>query len=411
MEEIQHLSDEYFLKDLQKIHAAAERSVTILNSRKEIAKKLEALDTEIRPPSEKIPLAYSQTGKILVVDDNELNRDLLLRRLEHQGHQVAAAENGEQALEMIHKDHFDVILLDIVMPRKDGYAVLKELKTDDELRHIPVIMLSALDEIDSVVRCIEMGADDYLHKPFNPVLLRARINASLEKKRLHDQEQDALRRLKAEQEKSERLLLNVLPKPIAERLKEEPTTIADHFQEVTVLFADIVGFTKLTEQISPTKLVELLNQIFSQFDQITEKYGLEKIKTVGDTYMVVGGLPTSRPDHAEAIAELALEIQEAIGQYDVTHFKERESFKMRIGIHSGPVVAGIIGTKKFSYDLWGDTVNTASRMESHAQKGSIQVTQATYDRLKQKYVLKKRGIIPVKGKGKMMTYLLQRRKS
>ncbi|MEG4023502.1 adenylate/guanylate cyclase domain-containing protein [Microcoleus sp. S13C4] len=213
--------------------------------------------------------------------------------------------------------------------------------------------------------------------------------------------------LRLEQEKSDRLLLNVLPQPIADRLKQDQSIIADTFAEVTVLFADIVGFTQISSQISPPQLVSLLNDIFSTFDRLAEKHGLEKIKTIGDAYMVVGGLPMPRSDHAEAIAQMALDMQQAIIDFSNTHSQD---FSIRIGINSGPVVAGVIGIKKFIYDLWGDTVNTASRMESHGKPGSIQVTETTYQQLREKYSFENRGAIEVKGKGQMTTYLLKCRK-
>ena len=212
--------------------------------------------------------------------------------------------------------------------------------------------------------------------------------------------------LRIEQEKSELLLLNILPKPIADRLKQNPQSIADSFADVTVLFADLVNFTRLSEQISPTELVEMLNRIFSAFDVLAEKHGLEKIKTIGDSYMVVGGLPMVRPDHAEAIAEMALDMISEIVRFNAEF---NEAFNIRIGINTGPVVAGVIGIKKFIYDLWGDAVNTASRMESHGVPGRIQVTEATYKRLQNQYVFEERGVISVKGKGEMMTYFLRGR--
>ncbi|MEG4004940.1 adenylate/guanylate cyclase domain-containing protein [Microcoleus sp. Pol11C1] len=213
--------------------------------------------------------------------------------------------------------------------------------------------------------------------------------------------------LRLEQEKSDRLLLNVLPQPIADRLKQDQSIIADTFAEVTVLFADIVGFTQISSQISPPELVSLLNDIFSTFDLLAEKHGLEKIKTIGDAYMVVGGLPMPRRDHAEAIAQMAIDMQQAITDFSNIH---NQDFSIRIGINSGPVVAGVIGIKKFIYDLWGDTVNTASRMESHGLPGCIQVTETTYQQLREKYSFESRGAIEVKGKGEMTTYLLKCRK-
>jgi class 3 adenylate cyclase len=194
-----------------------------------------------------------------------------------------------------------------------------------------------------------------------------------------------------------------LPSEIASRLKYETDSIADSFADVTVLFADIVGFTELSCCVSPIDLVKLLNRIFSTFDLLAEKHGLEKIKTIGDAYMVVGGLPTPRADHVEAIANMALDMQTEIARFNA---KTGNTFSIRIGINTGPVVAGVIGIKKFIYDLWGDTVNTASRMESQGIPSCIQVTQVTYERLRDNYLFEERGVIQVKGKGEMMTYLL-----
>ncbi|MEQ9000453.1 MAG: adenylate/guanylate cyclase domain-containing protein [Coleofasciculus sp. B1-GNL1-01] len=209
--------------------------------------------------------------------------------------------------------------------------------------------------------------------------------------------------LRQEQEKSEQLLLNILPEPIAERLKHEHQIIAEDFAEVSVLFADIVGFTQLSSSMPPITLLNLLNQIFSIFDELCEHHQLEKIKTIGDAYMVVGGLPRSPLNHAHAIARMALDMQAAIAQF---RDQTGQAFNMRIGINTGPVVAGVIGLKKFSYDLWGDTVNIASRMESQSIPGRIQVTAAIYEKLKDTFEFEQRGMIDVKGKGKMTTYFL-----
>ena len=213
--------------------------------------------------------------------------------------------------------------------------------------------------------------------------------------------------LKVQQEQSEKLLLNILPKPIAERLKAQQSTIADSFADVSVLFADIVGFTELSARMSPTELVKRLNVIFSHFDQLAENYGVEKIKTIGDAYMVVGGLPMPRDDHAEAIAQMALGMQAKIAKLCAD---TGEKLAIRVGINSGPVVAGVIGVSKFTYDLWGDTVNVAARMEATGNAGRIQVTDVTYELLKDKYLFERRGVIPVKGKGNMMTYWLLEKK-
>jgi PAS domain S-box-containing protein len=206
-----------------------------------------------------------------------------------------------------------------------------------------------------------------------------------------------------EKQKSEQLLLNILPQPIADQLRNNQGVIAEQFSDVTILFADIVGFTPLSARLNPIELVNLLNQIFSRFDQLVDQLGLEKIKTIGDAYMVAAGLPIPRADHAEAIAQMALAMQTAMKRFQV---ELGEDIKIRIGINTGVVVAGVIGTKKFIYDLWGDAVNIASRMESSGEKGCIQVTEATYQRLKHNYQLEKRGAINVRGRGEMVTYWL-----
>jgi class 3 adenylate cyclase len=210
------------------------------------------------------------------------------------------------------------------------------------------------------------------------------------------------RALALEQERSERLLLNVLPASIAERLKAGEEVIADAFPEVTVLFADLVGFTR-----SPAQVVAVLNELFSVFDRLAQHRGLEKIKTIGDAYMVAGGLPQPRLDHAEAVAELALAMQVEVAR---RADPSGQPLQVRIGIDTGPVEAGVIGTSSFSYDLWGDTVNTASRMESHGVAGCIQVTAGIYQRLQDGYRFQRRGPIPVRGMGEMVTYFLLGRK-
>jgi guanylate cyclase len=202
---------------------------------------------------------------------------------------------------------------------------------------------------------------------------------------------------------SERLLLNVLPAPVASRLKQSEEVIADGFEAATVLFADIVGFTRLAERLAPADVVVLLDRIFAGWDGLAARHGVEKIKTIGDAYMVAGGLPSPREDHAEAIADMALEMGPEMARCAA---ESGQSLEVRIGIDTGPVVAGVIGRAKFIYDLWGDTVNTASRMESHGLPGAIQVTESAYGRLRDRYELRPRGMIEVKGKEPMTTYIL-----
>ncbi|NEQ31647.1 MAG: PAS domain S-box protein [Leptolyngbya sp. SIO4C5] len=209
--------------------------------------------------------------------------------------------------------------------------------------------------------------------------------------------------LRQQRQRSERLLVNILPYQIAHRLKTGSRNIAESFDHVTVLFADLVDFTAVASEISPQNLVSLLNQIFSDFDALAEKYGLEKIKTIGDAYMAAAGLPVPRPDHADAVAQMALAMQETIKRY---YKPSGKPFQLRIGINTGTVVAGVIGMRKFSYDLWGDAVNMASRMEMLGEPGRIQVTEVVYEALQKRYQLQRRGIIEVKGRGEMMTYWL-----
>ncbi|HIK30081.1 MAG TPA: PAS domain S-box protein [Oscillatoriales cyanobacterium M59_W2019_021] len=216
------------------------------------------------------------------------------------------------------------------------------------------------------------------------------------------------KKLRLEKAKSEGLLLNILPRSIATKLKQNPGSIAEYFEDVTILFADIVGFTPLASRLQPLELVKILNQIFSKFDRLADKHGVEKIKTIGDAYMVAGGLPVPQENHAEAIADMALEMQAEIAEFRQT---TGEDLQIRIGINTGSAIAGVIGIKKFIYDLWGDAVNIASRMESSGIAGQIQVSQSTRDRLQDRYQLEERGEIYVKGKGEMKTYWLKGKKS
>ncbi|TVQ55900.1 MAG: hypothetical protein EA366_10325 [Spirulina sp. DLM2.Bin59] len=211
--------------------------------------------------------------------------------------------------------------------------------------------------------------------------------------------------LREEKARSEQLLLNILPAPIAQRLKNQTHTIADSFDNVTVIFADLVNFTQLSTELSSTELVEILNTIFSEFDYLAARHGLEKIKTIGDAYMAVAGLPNLCDDHAARVARMSLDLLDYVDQFNA---ETGQNFALRIGLNTGPVVAGVIGVTKFGYDLWGDTVNVASRMESQGQAGQIQVTQATYEHLRHEFHLEPRGEIAVKGKGNMHTYWLRR---
>lgn len=264
------------------------------------------------------------------------------------------------------------------------FAASVDIRSDDEIGLLATTMKSMASDLGGFVEQLESAVD----------------NATRE---LHK----TLEALRLEQGKSEELLLNMLPATIAKQLIDGHRQIAEGFAEVTILFADIVGFTKLSQEIQPIQLINWLNELFSGFDGLSEEHGLEKIKTIGDAYLVVGGIPVQRPDHAEAVADMALDMQRELARFNVRHGAQ---LSLRIGINTGPVVAGVVGTKKFIYDLWGDAVNTASRMESHGLPDAIQVTADTYAILRDKYILEERGAIEVKGKGEMTTYLLLGRK-
>ncbi len=268
------------------------------------------------------------------------------------------ATNGRQALEVLARVQPDLILLDVMMPEMDGFETCRRLKAAEQWRQIPVIFLTAKTETADIVQGFELGAVDYVAKPFNAHELLARVNTHLT--------MDRLRR------ENERLLLNILPASIADRLKSGDEHIADKFAEVTVLFADIVGFTKLAAAMPAHVLVELLNDLFTRFDLAAQKFGIEKIKTIGDAYMAVCGLPEPCEDHTERMLTMAQRMMQIAREFSENH---GTPVRLRIGVNTGPVVAGIIGRSKFIYDLWGDTVNVASRMESHGVPDAIQVTR------------------------------------
>lgn len=339
---------------------------------------------------------------ILVVDDTPDNLRLLSTMLTEQGYEVGKALNGQIALRAAQTAPPDLILLDINMPNMNGYEVCEHLKADQRTQSIPVIFISALDEVWDKVKAFKLGGVDYITKPFQAEEVLARVQTHLNIQAL----QNALRQ---EQEKSERLLLNILPQAIVEELKQKPSATPMQFEEASFLFADIVRFTPQTSAMAPTDVVDLLNQVFSRFDELAEQHGVEKIRTIGDSYFVAAGLPVVRDNHTESIAEMALDMQNAIANF---RWPNGEPLALKIGINTGgPVVAAVIGIKKFAYDVWGTAVNIASRMESQGEPGKIQVTEATYLALKDKYELDKRGAIAIKGKGEMTTYWLKNRTS
>lgn len=355
-----------------------------------------------------------QKAKVLLVDDSRLIRMGLRRSLVEIGlTDITEASDGREAIETLVREPFDLMLLDMEMPEMNGMEVLAVLRDTPHQAWPPVIVISGGTSLEDAVRCIELGAEDYLSKPFNPVLLRARVKTSVERKRLRDQEALRMRQLKkqhealaSEQAKTEQLLLNILPRKIAQRLKAGEEHIADAFPNVSVLFADMVGFTAMSRTMTASALVEVLGDLFSRFDLITEKHGLEKIKTIGDCYMLAGGVPDPMDEHAHAVIDAAIEFCTALEE-----MRERTggALRMRIGVHSGPIVAGVIGLRKFTYDLWGDTVNVASRMESTGEPGRIHVSVNTANLIKNDFKLESRGSIEVKSLGQVETFFVNGR--
>jgi adenylate cyclase len=313
-------------------------------------------------------MATSLPG-ILIVDDNEDNRYTLQLLLESDGHErIASAASGNEAIALIEKEKFSLVLLDLMMPDLNGDEVLKVIKSDPDA--------------DKVSQCIELGADDYLPKPFNPTILRARIGAALRRHSLRALENEYVGKIENEKRHSENLLRNILPAEIVTRLRNGESNIADHFDDATVIFADVVGFGKITARMKAYEIVACLNQLFSEFDKLAEEVGIEKIKTIGDSYMAVCGLPTPRPNHARMAARFALDMVAATARL---RSRLPVPFTIRVGLHSGPVMAGVIGTRKFAYDVWGDTVNVAARMEAASAPNRVLASVTTVKALGNDY--------------------------
>jgi adenylate cyclase len=315
-------------------------------------------------------------ASILVVDDDAINRMLLTRDLEQEGHRVATAEDGVRALEALRAEPFDIVLLDVLMPELDGFSVLEHIKSDSALQHLPVIMISAIDEIDSVVRCIEMGAEDYLPKPFDPVLLRARINAGLAKKRLHELEQERVR--------------GVFSRFVPEHVVEDVLARADSDLRLggsrdlgTVMFTDIRGFTAFSESTPPQRVIELLNEYFGEMIDAIFAHGGTLVGYRGDGILAVFGAPIEVDDHADralAAAREMLELRLPRFNYWLRDRRLGDGFAIGIGLNSGHFMSGNVGsTRRLEYTVHGDTVNTAARLEemTKSARQSILIAEST----------------------------------
>ena len=332
---------------------------------------------------------------LLIVDDNSDNRYTLCHRLRRQGYtDLEEATNGREALERVAARPFDLVLLDIMMPEMDGYEVLERLKADETWRHIPVIMISALSEFDSVVRCIELGAEDYLPKPFNSVLLKARVSASIERKRLHDREAAHLAEIDRQRQRADRLLHAILPGPAVAQLKAYERVAPKRFENVAVLFADVLGFTVYCDQHPPEQVVADLNRLAGAFEEITTSYGLEKIKTVGDAFMATANLLEPHDDSVMACLGAASALAEAA-------LRTPAKWQIRVGIHFGPVVAGVVGSTKFSFDLWGDTVNVAYRLSTFGSEAATYLSARAWTQVADRVRGQVLGPVSIKGKGEV----------
>jgi adenylate cyclase len=333
-------------------------------------------------------MTNSSPGRLLVVDDNKVNRLLLGRSLEQQGHTVEMAENGRQALEMMHAKSFDLVLLDIEMPEMDGYQVLEKATSDLQLRDIPIIITSALEELDSVVKCIEKGAEDYLTKPVNPVLLRARIGASLEKKRLRDQQRELIKKFATSE--------------VATDLETSGFSLGGKYVEATAMFSDIRAFTTIAESQTPEETIELLNTYYTlMFEAINDQGGVVN-QMVGDGLMAIFGAPLALPDHCVHAVKAALDMIDMIQLLNVDRLAQgKAEIRIGIGIASGQVIAGYTGTiHRATYTCVGDTVNLAARLESHTKVVGkpILIDSVTQSALSNAIKTEAEGLVQLKGK-------------
>lgn len=329
-----------------------------------------------------------EPGNLLLVDDNKVNRILLARGLEQNGHKVETAENGKQALEKLRAGSFDLVLLDIEMPEMNGYEVLETCLQDPELRDIPIIMTSSLDELDSVVKCVELGAEDYLNKPVNPILLRARVNASLEKKRLRDEQR--------------KLFRTFATKEVADELLKSGFSLGGKYVDASIMFADIRSYTTYAEKEDPAEIIELLNDYFAlMFDAITSYHGTLN-QMAGDGFMAIFGAPIYREDHCEQAVRAALEMIELLDGFNLQRAAlNKTQINIGIGIASGRVIAGYAGTQhRATYTCVGDTVNLASRIENHTKEVQrpILIDQYTAERLPKEIEVEELGPMLFKGK-------------
>ncbi|MBW1941872.1 MAG: response regulator [Deltaproteobacteria bacterium] len=406
LEDAEDQDQEAFIPDLIKIHSAGERFLSLINDLVNVStpetgvvepylesseawSMIQDVVSSIRPLQEGDGTVAAERGSLLVVDDNEMNRDLLARHIERQGHTVTVAANGRQALEIIKTHSFHLVLLDIMMPEMNGYQVLQHLKENDNWRDIPVIMISALDEMDSVVRCIEMGAEDYLPKPFNPILLRARISSCLEKKRLRDLEAEQKRRLielnKALEVRNRFIRATFgryLSDEIVNSILETPegVKLGGEKRKVTIMMTDLRGFTVLSERLKPEQVVQMLNSYFEVMVDVVLQYNGTINEIIGDALLVIFGAPQEMSDRAQLAIACAIEMQNAMSKVNEKNRAQGlPELEMGIGLNETEVIVGNIGSSKRSkYAVVGSGVNMTSRIESYSVGGQILISESVY---------------------------------
>ena len=349
------------------------------------------------PPSPRTPAPGH--GRLLVVDDDEGNRNMLVRRLQRLGYEVHSVDGGAAALAALDSGSYDLLLLDVTMPGIGGLEVLERLREHDRLLHLPVIVLSAVDDLDQIAACIQMGADDFLPKPFDSTILRARIEASLEKKRLRDREREYLRQIDAERQRADELLHVILPDAIVAELKATDRVSPRRRENVAILFCDLVGFTAYCDTREPEEVVAQLQELVEAYEGIALEHGLLKIKTVGDSFMAAAGL----------LDDAATPVLDSVRcGFRMLAAADAAGWKGRIGVHVGPVVAGLLGRRQYAFDLWGDTVNTASRTETHGVAGRVTLSAAAWRQVSDSCAATSLGVINLKGKGSQELFVVER---
>jgi class 3 adenylate cyclase len=340
----------------------------------------------------------SQSARVLVVDDEADHREILRFRLGRMGiSRIAEAGDGAAARDLLEAEPFDLVLLDLTMPGMGGVALLEWLKADPQRRDIPVIVVSALSELESTVRCLELGAEDRLPKPFDPAILKARVTASLERKRLRDAERAHLAQIEQERRRADELLHAIMPAEAVAELKATGRVRPRRFDDVTVLLADVVDFTAFCDSRPPEEVVRNIEDLVERFEAMAERFGLEPIKSVGDAVLATANLLRPHADGPLAALRCAFAMQEAAAALPAP-------WRIRAGIHQGPLVAGVVGRRRLSFDLWGDTLNVAARLAAFGQGPGIYVTEQVWQRLARRARGERLGPVPIKGKGEILLW-------